>query len=279
VDGAELIAGVRALLRLKAAHDAARTEAAAAAQAHAALERAFDQLLHLLVHLLDLARPGAADRGRRLASAAIALAQRSDIAPAWHRDLELAALLWEIGDLGASRTRNSEDGVDQPPWRRAVVAREILADVDRLRPVATIVDAIYEHWDGTGFPGHMQRGEIPFRSRLLRVLIDFFAMSDQGLEPAQAIERLMHHAGTRYDPALLVQLTDWTHGEAGASALTRRFVAVDELRVGMVLAEDLMTTSGTMLLTTGAIITPGSLLFIQRRHASDPILTGPYIAR
>lgn len=276
VDASELLALARALMRVKTAHDALRRETAARLDAAAALERGFDQLLHLLVHLLDLARPGAEERGRRLAEAAMSLGERCEVPPVFRRELELAALLWEIGDLGATRTSSQELAHDEPPWRRAVIAREVLADVERLRPVAELVNCIYEHWDGTGWPGHMQRGQIPFRSRLLRVLIDWFALRDQGLTAEAAHEKLMEHSGTHYDPALLVVLGGWLQGAAPASHL-RQFVPVDELQVGMVLADDLCTSSGVLLLTSGTTITAGSLPFIQRRHASDPILTGPYV--
>jgi hypothetical protein len=56
-------------------------------------------------------------------------------------------------------------------------------------------------------------------------------------------------------------------------------MAIDKLRVGMVLAEDLYTDSGVKLLTRGTAITPTALDTIRRRHRMEPILRGAVVQR
>ncbi|MBK8005465.1 MAG: hypothetical protein IPK12_16470 [Gemmatimonadetes bacterium] len=50
-----------------------------------------DQLLELLIHLVDLGLPGAAERGKRLASLARRIAERFEVPVELVHDLELAA--------------------------------------------------------------------------------------------------------------------------------------------------------------------------------------------
>ena len=56
-------------------------------------------------------------------------------------------------------------------------------------------------------------------------------------------------------------------------------MSVEQLRVGMVPAGDLLTSSGTRLLTRGTTITDSMLPVIQGRHLADPIIDGTWIRR
>jgi hypothetical protein len=134
-------------------------------------------------------------------------------------------------------------------------------------------------------PHHWVSGQIPLRSRILRVALDFFRLVDGGgrslsSTPAQAVEQMRDYQGTWYDPLALVHLEsvaldrpreDW-HS-------TRQRVGIDQLAVGMVLASDLCTSSGIKLLARGATISSSTLDVITRRHLADPIIDGVWVQR
>jgi response regulator RpfG family c-di-GMP phosphodiesterase len=279
VEFPELLARVRHLLRTRRMQQQLRAEKLEVQGLHTALRESFDQLLSLLVYMIDLRRPGAAERGQRLAEAASQLAERFEIPPEFRRDLELAARLHEIG-LAIDPVAQQAPSAWLTPqqWRSLVVAKEALEQVHGLRGVAGLVGALEENWDGSGFPERWQRGQIPLRSRLLRTLIDFFAATEPRpggthLDPEAALEALHMHSGTWYDPVAVAQLEILMHGapELAGSRETRR-VAVSELAEGMVLVEDLCTSSGVKLLAAGATISRGSLDMIRRRDVGDPII-------
>lgn len=273
VESAELLARTRALLRHKAAHDQLKAEHRELEQAKEHLARGFDELLDLLGHLLDVARPGAGERSQRLADAAEAVGARCDVPEHFRRELVIAARLAPLAELAP----NSAGGRPEA-WRGMVGLQAVLGRVAQLAPVGDLLGAVYENWDGTGQPGHAQKGQIPMRSRILRTLLEYFALRDAGHDVAAAGEQLQESAGTRLDPACVAQVKAWAR-DGGAVPADRTFVAVDALVPGMVLADDLFTASGTMLLKTGAAITDATLGIIQRRHLNDPILVGPYIKR
>jgi response regulator RpfG family c-di-GMP phosphodiesterase len=277
VESAELLARTRALLRHKAAHDQLKAEHRELEQAKAHLARSFDELLDLLGHLLDVARPGAGERSQRLADAAEAVGTRCDVPEHFRREMVIAARLAPLAELaphdGAVRAGGRPEA-----WRGMVGLQAVLGRVAQLAPVGDLLGAVYENWDGTGQPGHAQKGQIPMRSRILRTLLEYFALRDAGMDIAAAGEQLQQAAGTKLDPACVAQVNAWAR-DGGAVPADRTFVAVDALTPGMVLADDLFTASGTMLLKTGAAITDATLGIIQRRHLNDPILVGPYIKR
>jgi putative two-component system response regulator len=281
VGAAELIARVRVLLRTRRLHDQLRADKVEVEQLHAALGQSFDQLLSLLIYMIDLRRPGAADRGRQLATSALQLAARFEVPAEFLRDLELAALLHEIGVAvdPAGKPGNSA-WVNGAQWRSMVVAKEALDQVERLRPVAELIGMIMENWDGSGFPERLQRGQIPLRARILRILIDYFAAiaprpSGSRLRSEEVIEALRMHSGTWYDPVIVGQLEIILSERPALSETRGRLrVPLPELEVGMVLVEDLCTSSGVKLLSAGSTITARSLEMILRRDVGDPIING-----
>jgi putative two-component system response regulator len=285
VEYPELLARVRHVLRTQRLQDQLRADKVTLEALHDEVRQSFDQLLSLLHHMLDLRRPGAAQRGARLAEAAAELAQRFDIPKEFRRDLELAARLHEIGLAIDPVASTAPPGWLEPAqWRSLVLAKTTLEQVQGLRGVAELVGALQENWDGSGFPEHAQRGQIPLRSRLLRVLIDFFAATAPkpggraALSVEQALEALRMHSGTWYDPLVVSQLQVLV---TGAPHLARpgdvRRVPIAELQVGMVLVEDLCTSSGVKLLSAGAALKRGSLELIRRRDASDPVIHMPLV--
>lgn len=249
-----------------------------------AVVRSADQLVALLVRLIDLGRPGASDRGTRLATTAHELARRFEVPAKFLPDLELAARLHEIGLVVDRPGRPGLGAADADAWRYTVVSRAVLAEHDALREVADLVEAMRENWDGSGFPGRLQRGQIPFRSRILHVLFDFYALVDRAaadgrpISAEAAARELSAHAGTWYDPVIVTQLEATVSGSPGLGATaTRMVLPVSELHAGMVLAEDLCTSSGIKLLARGTPLTRGTLDIILLRHQSDPIIAGAWV--
>jgi putative two-component system response regulator len=284
VEFPELLARVRHALRTRQLQEQLRADKAELEALHGELREGFDQLLSLLRHMVDLRRPGAAERGARLAAAAAQMAERFEVPVEFRRDLELAAQLHEIGLAIAPVAPSAPSGWLVPEeWRSLVIAKETLQQVHGLKGAAELVGALHENWDGSGFPERWQRGQIPLRSRLLRILIDFFAVTatrpgEAQLSVSEALERLRLHSGTWYDPVAMAQLeilvSDAPHLAAPGSV---RRVLVAELHTGMVLAEDLCTSSGVKLLAAGATIGRGSLELIRRRDVSDPIIHGALV--
>ncbi len=285
VSAPELEAKIGALLRLKRLHDQLRADKLELERLHRAVEDRSVKLLDLLAQIVDLSVPGAALRGIETARLAARLAERFEVPEALLRDLSVAARLHEIGKviLAADRTEGEgpEDVLEGDAWRYAVAAKELLERTDGLEGSAELIGGIFENWDGTGHPDRLRQGQIPLRSRILRILIDYQRTVSQGhLTPVAGIERLHDYAGTRYDP-LAVAYFDALIRASGQSDWqeARMRVPVSDLAEGMVLSDDLFTSSGLKLLAKGARLSAATLETILRRHRSDPIIHGAWIER
>ncbi len=241
----------------------------------AVLDQGQDTLVELLLRIVELRLPGAGERTASRLVLARGLCERLAIPPALRRDLELATRLQELGYLAVT-------GHD--PWRAVQSARAILDSIPGFERAAELLAGQCENWDGTGMPGHLQQGQIPLRSRILRVVLDYIAALEDPkaalADSSSVIDGMTERAGTWYDPMVMVHLRALANGHSGDDwHRTRVMVPAEDLRVGMVLAEDLYTDTGIKLLSQGTMISSATLETILRRHRADPLLHGAAVLR
>lgn len=238
------------------------------------------RLTALLLGMLDRRHPGSTERAAQVAELSLQVAERFGVPEDMLPALDLSARLREVGRLvlpaGAS-------GLGEPAWEWSVTqaTAQLLDPFPELAHAVEMLIGVHENWDGTGQPGHLMSGQIPMRSRILRAAGDYLGLrSALDAPPSQVLERMAAHAGTTYDPLVIVHLRAAL--ESSASPVTtaaRVYLPVPELQAGMVLAEDLYTDSGMKLLSRGTVLTAPALEVILRRHAQEPMYRGVAIQR
>jgi two-component system, cell cycle response regulator len=81
----------------------------------------------------------------------------------------------------------------------------VVSAVPALRPVAAIIRASHERWDGRGYPDGLRGRAIPLGARIVAVCDAFSAMREarpygQILSGEEALHELQRCAGTQFDP-------------------------------------------------------------------------------
>jgi diguanylate cyclase (GGDEF)-like protein len=92
--------------------------------------------------------------------------------------------------------------------RHTVIGEAIIAEAPALRPVAALVRASHERWDGAGYPDGLAGYAIPLGARIVAICDAFSAMRQARpygavLSEAEALDELRRGAGTQFDPALV----------------------------------------------------------------------------
>lgn len=242
-----------------------------------ALEEQFHSLLHTLV---GLGVPGGMDRSKQIADLARRMAERYHVPDPLIPDLVTAARLHELGHLAA--TNPTGPVAVAHAWEYTQRTHALLEQVRAFQGAADLVAEIYENWDGTGHPRHLLQGQIPLRCRILRVLIDYFAILRRPEKPStqEALDELARHGGTLYDPLVVIHLRSLLGSASDPEwHASNRVVPIEELEVGMVLSEDLYSTNGVKLLSRGTSLSSESLEIILTRHRAQPILQGASVVR
>ncbi|HVN07068.1 MAG TPA: HD domain-containing phosphohydrolase [Bryobacteraceae bacterium] len=153
---------------------------------------------------------------RRVRVYAVELGKRMGLPEEELEALKAAALLHDIGKLAVPEHIISKPGrLTQEEFEKMkihpLVGAEILERVAFPYPVAPIVRAHHEKWDGSGYPYGLQGERIPVGARILSAVdcLDALASDRQyrralGLE--EAMEEVANEAGKSFDPRVVAIL-------------------------------------------------------------------------
>ncbi|MFN8110290.1 MAG: diguanylate cyclase [Thermoleophilia bacterium] len=149
-----------------------------------------------------------------------AVAQRLGLDPEEREEVVRAAELHNVGMVGIPDTILAKPGpLDPEEWRfirqHTVLGERILNAAPALRPLAPLVRACHERWDGHGYPDRLAGEDIPLGARIIAACEAYVAMTTPGwhraaMDPETARRELRTGAGTQFDPrivdALLAEL-------------------------------------------------------------------------
>jgi HD-GYP domain-containing protein (c-di-GMP phosphodiesterase class II) len=154
---------------------------------------------------------GTADHSHRCALLAGRIARRLGLPADEVFEVELVALLHDVGKLMVDRELLDHRGTLTRGQRlrlceHAALGGTILATTAALEHLAEAVRATHEHYDGSGYPDGLAGEEIPLAARIVACADAYDAMSAtrayrRALPHDEAVRRLQRAAGTQLDPA------------------------------------------------------------------------------
>jgi response regulator RpfG family c-di-GMP phosphodiesterase len=230
------------------------------------LEETLRGSIRALVDLLALTSPLAFGRALRVKRLVERLAAALGLADVWA--LDVAALLSQIGFValppsivekivaGRPLALHEQEMADKTPG----LALHLLDAIPRLEPVREILAShVRPFVEGT--PAHVgHSGEhLPIGARVLRVALDYDHLEGTGLAADRIVATLRARPGG-YDPSVLAVL-DRLPALSGQDS--PRSMTLAELAPGLVVAEDIKASNGTLLIARGHELTEGSLLRLR----------------
>lgn len=129
------------------------------------------------------------------------------------RTIRWAGMLHDIGKIGIPDEVLRRPGpLDEAEWaivrQHPDVGAEIVLMVSNLAPVAELIRAHHERYDGKGYPRNLLGEEIPLGARILTVCDAYTAMTDQrsyrqAITHEEALAELKRCAGSHFDPRVV----------------------------------------------------------------------------
>jgi HD-GYP domain-containing protein (c-di-GMP phosphodiesterase class II) len=163
--------------------------------------------------LLDLRDLGTGVHSTRLAEWAVRVGRKLGIEEIDLHQLEVAALLHDIGKIGIPDSILKKEGklTDE---ERALMNKhpEYSWSILRLFPGLDKASlyALHHHesYNGRGYPGGLKAGEIPIGSRIVAVIDAYDAMISnrcyrKGFPHEEAVRRLVADSGAQFDPIVV----------------------------------------------------------------------------
>jgi len=239
------------------------------------LEQNLLRSMELSLHAAQTFYPTLGDQGRRVAQLCRTMAQLAGLSGEERRALESAALLHDVGLVGAPRSliRRWQENpqalnhaeralIEQHP----VLGQELSAFGNGLELVGVLIRVHHERMDGTGYPDKLPGDKIPWLGRLLAVAVAFAASK---LVRDDAVEEIKLQANTAFDPdavRVFLRALPLAH-----TPRREKQVPLSELRPGMVLARGIYTPNGLMLVPEGQQLNPSYIEKLLNHDRIQPI--------
>ena len=249
------------------------------------LEKTLRGSIRVLIEILSMMAPELFGRAQALKQNVRMLADTMQLSDTWK--LELAAMLSQIGVVTVPqsvlhkwRTEQKLNDAERKLLERVPeFSHNLIINIPRLEPVAKIILYHTKNYDGSGFPADSVAGEnIPKGARVLKILVDLAAIEQGGLSKVAALMAMKRRTGL-YDPQLLqAAVACFALLRDQQRAAPMRTVEIDacDLKLGYVLAADIMGTDGTLLISSGHRISETLLAriknFIAVSGIQEPVL-------
>ncbi|MEW5875042.1 MAG: HD domain-containing phosphohydrolase [Candidatus Zixiibacteriota bacterium] len=234
------------------------------------LEKTLHGSVKLLTDLLSLLNPMAFGRAPRIKryirGVARLVPEGARLGPQDLARMEMAAMLAQIGCVAvpAEILRKAQRGETMSPREQEIydshprAGSDLVANIPRLAGVAEMIAGQNRAYDGSDdLSGVRNSGTIPLGSRILKVVQDFDMLVARGASPSAALASLLDR-GHLYDPAILGAMETLIGLEAEYEV---RNLAFGEVAPGMVLADNVNTLDGELLIAKGFELSPS---IIQR---------------
>jgi HD-GYP domain-containing protein (c-di-GMP phosphodiesterase class II) len=173
-----------------------------------------------LNQMLDLKDLNTGLHSTRLAEWAVRLGEDLGMPEVALSDLEIGAMLHDIGKVGVPDAILNKPTALEPEERKQVEKHPeygwaILRVIPGFKPASLLVLHHHERMDGKGYPAGLNHAEIPLGSRIISVIDAFDAMvSDRsyrkGITAEEAVRRLFADSGTQFDSEVVRLFADIT---------------------------------------------------------------------
>lgn len=188
------------------------------------IENAYRMTLKALVQALETRDFETHGHSERVVTFSLRLGYELGLDKDALRDLELGALLHDIGKIGVpDAVLRKPAKLTDEEWNKMKLhpqhGQKILRNIGFLAGATRVVSQHHEKWDGSGYPAGLRGEEIDIGARIFSVVDAFDAMvSDRvyrkGCSYEAAVEELERFAGTQFDPVIVeafkhVPKEDW----------------------------------------------------------------------
>jgi putative nucleotidyltransferase with HDIG domain len=194
------------------------------------LKRTYDGTVVGFAALLEGKDTGTAEHCHRVRDLCVRLAKEMGVPSEELRDLELGAMLHDIGKFKIPDAILTKPGPLTPDeWKvmrmHPVYGAELVLKIGFLAGAAPVVGSHHEKFDGTGYPKGLKGAEIPLGARIFMVVDAYDTITSrrsykEAKSPETALLEIRRCSGTHFDPAV-VEAFERLYSELTAEAAAR----------------------------------------------------------
>lgn len=177
------------------------------------LRKDYVMVIRTLLEAIEIIDTYAQGHSTRVAKYSLAIAEKLGLSPKEMENIELSALLHDIGKIGVGsailgkpgRLNEKESFIVR---KHAVVGEGIVQRIEFLQSTRLLIRHHHERYDGQGYPDGLSEKEIPLGARIISVAetYDFITSGcpyRQALPSEEAVKELEKGAGSQFDPVIV----------------------------------------------------------------------------
>jgi response regulator RpfG family c-di-GMP phosphodiesterase len=231
------------------------------------LKNSFITSIKVFSNLIEMRGGNLAGHSRRVADLARKIAIKLELDGKAVQDAFASGLLCDIGKVGFADELLSKPIALMSPaqleeYRKHVVrAEQLLMPLQDLRGAAANVGGQLERFDGNGFPSRLSKDATPIGAQILAVAADYDnlqigTMAQRKVTAEDAKILILQGIGNRYAPRVVEAFEQVLQETAGPKTDPQGITECTshELQAGMVLAKDLITPTGFLMLSANHVL-------------------------
>ncbi len=176
-------------------------------------ERGALNIIYALAATVDAKDHYTYGHSKKVSEYAVAIAEALGLPQDRTITIQAAALLHDIGKIGVPDSiLNKQVPLTEAEWEP--IKEHPQLGVEILRHVIDLVNCLpailhhHEHYNGTGYPTHLEGDNIPLEARILAIADAYDAITSlrpyrKRLSSQEALAELKHCSGTQFDPELV----------------------------------------------------------------------------
>lgn len=251
------------------------------------LNMSLDSILHDLIRtvfaLIESARPPLGLHCREVARLSVAVGQKLQMPSSESSELEVAALLHDIGKLGFPDYLIERDPSELRPSERTIYELHPkegaihLRGIPRFERICRIIESHHEYLNGRGFPAGLRGGAVPLEAYIIGVADTFVSAANRISTQPEVLVQKAYHAISQmrdelYPARVVTAMLQVIEDEQVASMKKEAFrVHLRDLAPKMRLARNLYSASGTLLAAEGTRLTTQIIARIRSIAQVDQI--------
>lgn len=219
---------------------------------------------------------------RRVADLARRTARAMNMAEADQQDVFIAGLMHDIGQIALPDTLLAKpvpklsDEETAQYRRHAVLGEQALMALDDMQTVSNIIRSHHERHDGLGYPDGLVGEMIPMGACILAVAdtyddLQIGHLSSTPLSAADARSMIARGRGTQFHPEVVDVFLQMLLKAAPVADAPPRMLRTAQLQPGMILARDLLSSEGAVLLAADHMLTAELIKRLRLREGRDGV--------
>ncbi len=230
------------------------------------LEKTLRGSIKALTDLLAATSPLVFGRAERIRKLVVLFCDSMKLESRWF--IEVAAMVQDIGyvSLPDDVAVRAVQGASLDPKSAAMVANvprvtcQILQNIPRLDPVIELLESLANT--------QATQGPRPLGARIIDLCAEFDRLSARGVQREQSIQTILRDTN-RFGTDILAFISVLSGGQVNAGKADK--LAALNLRAGMVLAADVVTTNGALILSAGSELNAGSIERLRNFASSNRV--------